>query len=280
MAVRLMTDSTADLPKEVQKKWGFDVAPLGVTFGEKTFLQGVDITLDEFYTRLMASKALPTTTQVNPDTFAALFAPCVQAGDELVVFCVSSALSGTYQSACIAKQQFPGAKIEIIDTISVSLGITILLERAASMRDQGASAQEIVREIESIKGRITIYAIIDDLTYLHKGGRLSSVGARVGGVLRLKPVVSVPGGVVQMAAITRGTKNAYAWIAERVQKEGIDDRYVLLFGHTHAPELMQKLETVVFPVTNPFRTCYHEVGPVVGTHAGPGATAIAYIKRA
>ncbi len=279
MTIRFVADSTADLPKEAREAWDIAVAPLGVIFDEKLYLQDIDMSLEEFYAKLVTSKALPSTVQVNPDAFAQAFAPSVEAGDEIIVFCLSSALSGTYQSACIAMEQFPQGKIYLVDLRTVAMGSAILLARAVEMRDAGATAAEIVAEMEALSKRVVLYAVIDDLTYLHKGGRLSSVGMRVGGVLRLKPIVHIWEGVVGMAGLARGTKGAYQKIAEFMAKDGVDDRYQFAFGHTNAPHLMGELEQALFPAGNPYRTVRYPIGMVIGTHAGPGAVAVAYVKK-
>ncbi len=279
MAVCLMTDSTADLPKQLQAQWDIDVVPLGVVFDGTTYLQGVDITIEGFYQRLTASKALPTTSQVNPDTFIKRFLPYVERGDSLVVLCLSGQLSGTYQSACIAREEYPQADIRVIDSRTVTIGMAVLLDRAVAMRNAGRSAQDIAQMLEDTRERVAVYAIIDDLTYLHKGGRLSAVGSVVGGVLRLKPVVSVHDGIVNMAGLTRGQKNAHAWVADRVAKDGVDADSLVIMGHTHAPDRVAPLEQAIFPHGSPADTLCHEIGAVVGTHAGPGATAISFIKR-
>lgn len=279
MAIRFISDSAADLTQEMREAHDIQVAPLGTIFSGKVYLQDVDLTLDAFYEKLQETKELPSTTQVNPEAFAKLFASVAESGDEAIVFCLSAKLSGTYQSACIAKEQFPEAKIYLIDTQTVSVANCLLIRRAAEMREAGASAAEIVAEMEDLRTRARLYAVIDDLKYLHKGGRLSAAGMHVGGILRLKPIVTISDGVVSMATLARGTKNAYQKIAEIVAAEGIDDCCAIGFGHTYAPELMPELEKAIFPHGNPHPTLRQSIGIVVGTHAGPGAVAFVYIRK-
>lgn len=279
MAIRIVTDSTADLPRDLREEWKIVTAPMGAVFDGQLFLQDIDMTTEDFYARLVSSKELPTTTQVNPETFIEALTPIVEAGDQAVVLCVSSGLSGTCQSALIARESFPAGSVFVVDTRTVTIGAAILVARAVEMRDAGATAVEIVREMEELSVRTVIYAIIDDLTYPYKGGRLSSMGMRVGGLLRLKPVVSIWEGKANMAGMARALKGAYHWVADRVAKEGIDERYCVAFGNTNAPHLSPELEAVVFPRGCENRVLRHPVGMVLGTHAGPGAVAIAYVKK-
>ena len=279
MAIQLLTDSTADLSEAQQAAWQITVVPMGAVFGNDTFLQGVDMSTADFYKRLIASDKLPVTTQVNPEQFRAAYAPLVDAGDELIVCCLSSKLSGTYSSACFAREQFPGASIHVIDTTTVAMGAALLLRRAAQLRDAGMDAQHIVAEIEQYKNRTMLYAIIDDLTYLYKGGRLSAVGYHVGGALKLKPIVTIQDGVVKMVGIVRGMKHAYAWLAERMRREGINDLFGGALGHTNSPSLMDDLYAVLRDALAGCEPLRQDVGMVVGTHAGPGAVALAYVRK-
>ena len=279
MAIHLITDSTADLSEAQKAAWQVTVVPMGVVFGNETFLQDIDMTMAQFYARLVSSEKLPVTTQVNPEQFAACYAPLIAAGDEVIVLCLSAKLSGTYQSACMAREQFPGAPIHVIDTTTVTMGAALLLQRASHMRDAGASAREIVAEVEAAKRRTALYAIIDDLTYVHKGGRLSAVGYRVGGVLHLKPIVAIQDGVVKMVGIVRSMKRAYSWLADRVVREGIDMAYWVALGHTNMPILMEDVYEALRGVLTGCELLRQDVGMVVGTHAGPGAVALAYIKK-
>lgn len=281
MAIRFIVDSTADLTAEQAQDWQVEIAPLGVTFGGETFLQGVDITLDTFYKKLRAAKELPTTTQVNPHAFEQLFRPAMEAGDEVLVLCLSSKLSGTYQSACIAAELFPQERIAIIDTTTVTIGMQALLERAVRLRSAGASLAEMTAEIEALRPRTVIYAMIDDLTYLVKGGRLPAVGAKVGGLLNLKPMITIEDGQVKLAGMARGVRKAYDWIAQRVAADGVADGFAVYFGHTDAPRLVPELEKVVAEQADlaghSVGRC--DIGVVIGTHAGPGAVAVAFVKK-
>jgi len=279
MAIRIITDSTADLPKETREAWGIVTAPMGVVFDGQLYLQDIDMTVEDFYERLATAKEIPSTTQVNPETFAEHFAPIVEEGDQALVICVSSAMSGTCQSAIIAKESFPPDNIYVVDSRNVTIGAALLVARAVEMRDAGAPIEQIVRELEDMSQRVVMYAIINDLSYPHKGGRLPTVGLHVLGVLDIKPIVSIWNGVANSAGLARGMRGAYRWIAERAAKEGIDERYGVVFGHTNAPHLTPLLEAAVFPKGTDLQVLCHPVGMVLGAHAGPGSVAMAYIKK-
>jgi DegV family protein with EDD domain len=161
----------------------------------------------------------------------------------------------------------------------VTIGAALLVARAVEMRDAVAAAEEIARELQDMSRRVVMYAIINDLSYPHKGGRLPTVGLHVLGVLDIKPIVSIWNGVANSVGLARGMRGACRWIAERAAKEGIDERYGVAFGHTNAPERMPLLETAVFPKGAGCKLFRHPVGMVLGTHAGPGSVAMAYIKK-
>lgn len=279
MAIRIVTDSTADLPQETREAWGIFTAPMGVVFDGQLYLQDIDMTLEDFYERLAAAKQIPSTTQVNPETFAECIAPIVEAGDQALVISVSSGLSSTYQNAVAAKAMFPPDSVFVVDSRNVTIGAAILVARAVEMRGAGATAQEITSELRDMSRRVVMYAMINDLSYPHKGGRLPTVGLHMLGVLDIKPIVSIWNGVANSVGLARGTRGAYRWIAERVAKEGIDERYCVAFGHTNAPQLLPLLEAAVFPNGAPTSVLRHPVGMVLGTHTGPGSVAIAFIKK-
>lgn len=281
MAVRIFSDSTSDFPKDMQEKLGLTILPLTFRFGDEQFLQGVDLSLSDFYQRLRTAKKLPQSTQVAPQAFIDALTPCIEAGDEVVICTISSDLSGTYQSACAAKEFFPGAPIYVVDTRTVTLAMQVLLFEAVKMRDAGKSGQEIYDELLALRSRTRLYAIIDDLKYLVMGGRLPGAGAKVGGLLNLKPGIMVDpaSGTVKLLGVVRGLRRGACWIKEKAEKDGIDAAYPVIFGHTDAPDRMQMLMDAYPLDEKTYRVYRHDVGEVVGVHAGPGAMAIAFMAK-
>lgn len=281
MAVRIFTDSTSDFPKEMQEKMQLTVLPLTFRFGQEQFLQGVELTTREFYQRLRAAKELPQSTQVAPQAFIDALKPAIEAGDEVVIFTISSELSGTYQSACAAKDTFPDAPIYIVDTMTATLGMQLLIYQAVKMRDQGKNAREIYDEMMALRDRTRVYAIIDDLKYLVMGGRLPATGAKVGGLLNLKPgiIVDPSTGKVKLLGVVRGLKKGAGWCKEKAETDGIDPAFPVIFGHTDAPDREQLLYDTYAIDENAYTVWHHEVGEVIGVHAGPGAMALAFVAK-
>ncbi len=279
MAVRIVTDSTADLTAQEKQDFGVSIVPLGYTFGEQSYKQGVDLTIPEYYQKLRTSKELPTTTQANPDAFAQVYAPFVAAGDEIVVITISSAISGTYQSAMLAAREFSNANIVLVDTQSAAMGAYILVHEAVRLRDLGKSAVEIGVALTALRARIAFYAIIGDLTYLVKGGRLSGIGGKIGGLLNIKPIVTIGDGLVKMADKQRGMKKAYDWLAQQVHADGVDPAYPVCLAHSDAPELPPQLREVIEADLAGCEVQTRMVGEIIGTHAGPGCVALSYITK-
>ncbi|NCB62144.1 MAG: DegV family protein [Clostridia bacterium] len=277
--IRIMTDSTCDLTPERREALGVEVAPLSVHFGPETFLDGETISNKEFYDRLRKADALPTTSQVNPEEFANRFRKHVENGDEVIGIFISSLLSGTCQSANIARDMVDEDKITVIDSGTVTFALGLLVEVACELRDQGKSAKEISDEIRRILPRVRILAVVDTLKYLKMGGRISGAAAVVGGMLGITPILAVKDGVVESPGKTRGRKAAFTWLDNRLLEEPVDRSLPVAFGHSDAAEALQDTMTHFTPLIGGARVCVSNIGSVVGTHAGPGAAGIAYFVR-
>lgn len=278
MSIRIITDSTCDLSPAQLSAMGIASVPLSVNFGPAQFLDKVDLSPEAFYQKLSQSEELPTTSQVNPEAFLSCFSQALDSGDEVVGLFLSSRLSGTYQSAVIARDQLDSTRIHLVDTLTVSFGTVLLLQRAVHLRDAGRSAAEICQELESVKGRLAVYGVVATLKYLHKGGRLSASAAAVGTMLQLKPIVGIQDGAVVSVSKSRGYKSAYRHLAHILEREPADPRYGFTFAHASAPDSVPDLIEAVSahgPV-EPYTIC--DIGPVIGTHTGPGCVGFAYVK--
>ena len=280
MSVKIVIDSTTDLVPELLGK--FETVPLTVNFGEEEFIDGVTITREEFYAKLIESDVIPTTSQATPEAFENVFRKITENGDEIVCITVASNLSGTYQSARIAAEEFPG-KVRVIDGKSVAIGTAILAEFALSLLEKGLSAEEIEKEILKKRDDIIIVALIDTLEYLKKGGRLSKTAAFAGSLLNIKPVVSVEDGEINVLGKARGSKQGNNFLIKEIEKAGgVDFSMPLLLGYTgHDPYMLEKYkEDSRFiwegNVENLRETC---IGSVIGTHVGPGAIAVAFFRK-
>ena len=280
MSLKIVLDSTSDLVPELSGK--FEIVPLTVNFGEEEFIDGVTITREEFYAKLIESDVISTTSQASPEAFERVFKKLVENGDEVLCITVASKLSGTYQSACIAAEEFPG-KVRVIDSKSVAIGSAILAEFALSLLEKGVSAEEIEKELIEKREDIIIVALIDTLEYLKKGGRLSKTAAFAGSLLNIKPVVSVEDGEINVLGKARGSKQGSNFLIKEIEKAGgVDFSMPLLLGYTgHDPYMLEKYkEDSRFiwegKVENLRETC---IGSVIGTHVGPGAIAVAFFRK-
>ena len=281
MSVKIIVDSTADIPAELMKE--FTVVPLTVRFGDEEYLDGVGITRRQFYEKLVESDVMPQTSQVPPANFEACFKKTVDAGNTAVVITVSSKLSGTFQSAVIASEEFEDS-IFIVDSRSVAIGTGILAQYALHLRNEGKTAAEIAAELESVRDNICVIALLDTLEYLKKGGRISATAAFAGGLLSIKPVAAVEDGEIKLLGKARGSKQGNNLLIKMIdEKGGIDFSMPILLGYTGLSDVMLKkyVEDSRFlweaGGTEPE---YTMIGSVIGAHAGPGAIAAAFFKNA
>ena len=277
MSVRIIVDSTTDLPEQTARR--VTVVPLTIHFGEQQYVSGVDIDARKFYEMLVEGDVLPTTSQPTPYAFTQVFQEAVDAGDTVVCITVSSKLSGTYQSACIAAADFPG-KVFVVDSLTVAIGGGILTEYALSLTDKGMDAEEIAWKLMQKREKVRLMALLDTLEYLKKGGRISSAVAFAGGLLNIKPVIAVADGEVKMLGKARGSKQGNNLLVQEIDKAGgVDFEKPLLLGYTGLSDaLLQKyiVDSAALWQGKVEQLPVSIVGSVVGTHAGPGAVAVAF----
>lgn len=279
MKTKIIVDSTADLFTELKSR--VDVVPLTVHFGEEEYLDGVTIDHKTFYEKLIESDVLPTTSQATPDSFIKEFQKIKENGDSAVVITISSKLSGTYQSAVIAAEDFDN--IYIVDSGSAAIGSGILAERALKLADDGMNPREIVEQLNEEKDRIVIIALFDTLEYLKKGGRISKTAAFAGSVLNIKPVLSVIDGEITVLGKARGSKMGNNLLVEEIEKVGgVDFEKPVLLGFTGLSDalLLKYIEDSKYLWEKGLKDIrYTAIGSVIGTHAGPGAIAAAFFKK-
>jgi len=280
MSVRIIVDSTADLPLSLKEQ--LDVVPLTVHFGEEEYVDGVTIGHRQFYEKLIESDVLPSTSQATPDAFDRVFRRVTEAGDSAVVITVASKLSGTYQSAMIAASDYPG-KVFVVDSGSAAIGTGILAELGMRLVEQGLSAERIAEELTCQREKICLVALLDTLEYLKKGGRISSAVAFAGSLLAIKPVVSIKNGEILMLGKARGSKQGNNLLVTEIEKAGgVDFEKPLLLGYTGLSDaLLQKYiaDSAHLWKDNADELRSTIIGSVIGTHAGPGAIAVAFFKK-
>ena len=276
MAVQLIIDSASDLTAEEAKALGVKLIPIPINFGKQEYLSGVNITQEEFYNKLASCKELPTTSQPAPYEFEKAFQEVKDAGDEAVVLCISSALSGTYQSARAIAQEYSDC-VWVVDTLSVTIGQRLLLDYALQLRGKGYNAQRLAEEIENAKTRLTVYGIVNTLDYLVKGGRLSKAAGAAGTLLGIRPVLTVRDGVLQVISKARGVKAAHAALNKLVEETPQDPNMPAMIAHTGTDEadLTAFLETADLKWSMVKRGI---VGSTVGTHTGPHLVCLGYFK--
>lgn len=275
MSVKIIVDSTADLTAELKKQ--FCIVPLSVHFGDEEFVDGVTITHEEFYERLTEGKVLPRTSQPSPDAFARAYEQATADGSEVVVLTVAASLSGTYQSACIAAEDFPG--VHVVDSNTVAIGTGILAQLAVQLAREGRPAGDIAARLEQARENICVVAMVDTLEYLHKGGRLSKTAAIAGSLLNIKPIIAIRDGQIVVLGKARGVQQGYTLLNKEVTDAGVDYDMPLILGYTGVQDTLlnryaQKSGSL-WPTDAP-RTI---IGSVIGTHAGPGAVAAAFFKK-
>lgn len=280
MNVKIIIGSTADTTSAIRGKC--TVIPLCVRFGDTEYMDGVTINHRQFYEKLIESDELPTTSQPTPDAFAQEYQKVVDEGQKAVVLTVSSKLSGTYQSATIAAMDFPGS-IYVVDTKSVAIGEGILAELAVQLAEQGADAETIVRRINEERENVRLIAMLDTLEYLKKGGRISKTVAFAGNLLAIKPVVCIRDGAIEMLGKARGSKQANNLLVEQIHSAGgVDFEKPVLLGYTGLTDtLLQKYisDSAQLWQESKIQLNYTPIGSVIGTHAGPGAVAVAFFAR-
>ena len=279
MKTRIIVDSTSDLMPETRAR--VSVVPLTVHFGAEEFVDGVTIDHKAFYEKLVETDVHPTTSQATPADFMTEYEKAVQAGESAVVITLSSKLSGTYQSAVIAAADYEN--IYVVDSSSVTIGGAILTELALRLLDQGLDAREIAGRLEDAKGKIRLVALLDTLEYLKKGGRISKTVAFAGAVLNIKPVVSVIDGEIQMLGKARGSKMGNNLLVQEIEKTGgVDFSRPVLLGYTGLSDalLLKYIEDSRRLWEGGLEQVrYTTVGSVIGTHAGPGAIAVAFFTK-
>ena len=279
MCVRIIVDSSTDVSEKYREKIQF--VPLTVRFGDKEYLDGVELSKHQFYEMLVESDALPTTSQATPAAFAEYLESVASAGDSAVVITLSSKLSGTYQSAVLAAEEYPN--ICVVDSQSVAIGTGVLAQYAVELAQQGMGAEEIAQVLTHQREKVCVVALLDTLEYLKKGGRISKTVAFAGGVLNIKPVVTIQDGAVALIGKARGSRNGNNLLVEKInQAGGVDfDRPVLL-GYTGlSPALLEKYvedsKALWEKHVDQLDGCL--LCSVIGTHVGPGAVAVAFFKK-
>ena len=275
MSVRVVTDSASDLTNEEASALGITIVPLSIRFGEEEFIDRIELGADEFYARMAASDGVPGTAAPPPGAFKTAFDNCFEDGANTVV-CInlSSGVSATLESAEIGARDLGDRDIRIIDSRSVTSGLGTMVLTAGRTANNGASAEEVVSVVESLKQRTYVYAALDTLENLKKGGRIGNAQALLGNMLSIKPIIDFSSGVVEEAAKLRTRKKSLVWLRNKLVEHG-DRVENLSIMHAQAEDIEDFLELLT-TVVDPSTTRVGSLGPVVASHAGPGVVGMSF----
>ncbi|BBH19657.1 fatty acid-binding protein DegV [Paenibacillus baekrokdamisoli] len=282
--VKIVTDSTSDIPKRVREQLDIEMVPLQVIFGEETYLDAKTISASQFYEKLMASTTLPTTSQPSPAEFEETYQRILQKnpGSPIISIHISSAISGTYQSAVLGSTllEEPSERdITVIDSKSASYGAGMLVVKAAEMAAAGESKEAILKEIDRISKDQRLYFFVDSLEYLQKGGRIGKAAALFGSILNIKPILSLDeAGTVIVIDKVRGTNKAMSRFIELFKHDFGNDPVEMTVAWSFKSEVALELAALAQTQLNVRNIRQTEIGAVIGTHVGPGTAAL-FISR-
>jgi len=272
--VRIVVDSTSDLPKDVRERLGIEMVPLKVHFGNETYLDSVTLASGEFFDKLANAKVLPTTSQPSPVDFVDVYKKLLEEpGTAIISIHLSSAFSGTYQSAVLAKSLLGGdPNLHIVDSKSASLGFGLLAVAAAEAAANGESVEQILARIQRLKERTQLYFLVDTLEYLHRNGRIGKASAVFGSLLNIKPILSIDPaeGVIFPVDKVRGSRKAMGRIVELLQEKFAGVPMNVTFVHANSLSGAEEFAGILKEQFQVESVSYYELGPVIGTHVGPG----------
>jgi DegV family protein with EDD domain len=277
MTAGIVTDSACDLTDDEVAQWGIEVVSLSIRFGDEEFIDRTELPVSEFYRRLASSPTLPQTAAPAPGAFTAAYERLRNAGaDEIVVIDLSSELSATMQSAQTAANAFTDAPVSVVDSRSITAGLGQLVLRAAALARDGAAAETIVKEVDSLKSRQRIYGTLDTLEYLKKGGRIGGAQALLGSMLSIKPLLDISSGRVEEAGKTRTRKKALQWLRDQVlRQQPVENLNVI---HSEAPDIDEFLQMLREDI-DVTKVRVGPIGAVIGSHAGPRVVGVAFHVR-
>ena len=278
MKIRIITDSASEMVSGEH----LTVLPLTITFGTTEYADGVTLSHQTFYEKLIESDELPTTSQVTPFAFTEALKEAQANGEYAIIITLSSKLSGTYNSALIAAKDFPDM-VHIIDSANVCIGEKILVEYALNLLNNGADAQEIIARTESKVSQICVIGLLDTLEYLRKGGRISNLSGTIGEILAIKPVITISDGVVAILGKARGSRKGNNLLTEQIAKNGgIDCSLPFALGYSGLDDsVLQKYIADQAQLWQGYTTTLpiDQIGATIGTHVGPGAIAVAFFHK-
>ncbi len=281
--VRIITDSAADFEPLELEALNIDCIPLDVSFGDKNYQENLTLSKREFYRMLQESKEFPRTSHPGPYVYERRMRDVKEAGDTAVFITISSAISGTYQTALVALEESGCADCcEVVDAKTATGGQRMLVELACKMRDEGKSIREIAQAVRELQPRLRIYACMDTLEYLYRGGRMSGMAYVLGAAANIKPMITVAqDGSIPVIAKMLGLHRGMSFMLKKLREEPMDPAYPLYFMYTGDPENGQRFKDFVNKNgENLLDNRVIPVGAAIGAHVGPGACGLVYVAQA
>ena len=278
--VRIITDSAADLEPREYEQLGITCIPLSVSFGDTEYQENVNLSKEQFYD-LLASGETPKTSQAAPQLLLDLFEDAKEAGEEAIYISISSGISGTYQTACATKQMTDYDGCFVVDSRNATGGQRLLVEYAAKLRDEGKTAPEIVTALEVVRERIVLYACIDTLEYLYKGGRISQTVYKLGSLAQVKPIIRISGeGAVEVPSKAIGMRKGMDMLSKRLEEQKPSEAFPLYVMYTpdrvNGDALAEKFREMGFDIPE---SRIIPVGAAIGSHIGPNGCGMVYVEE-
>lgn len=277
--LRIITDTASDITVEQARNMNIDVVSLDITFEDGPAPQRTEEDFRRFYQRLEACGKLPVTSRTPPEEYLNLFQDAREKGDEVLVITLSGGLSGTVDSARMAKQIADYDKIEVVDSHQAILTQRMLVEQAVKLREEGYQLQEIVQRIKNTRDQVVVCGVVDTLKYLQKGGRIPASLGTLGTLLRIKPVIILQDRVLKQLGKARGHDAGEEMLYKHMEQDGINKAYPVYFGYTSDPELAERFMQRTRERFGLTQTRLFPIGGVIGTHCGTRCVAVAYVKR-
>ena len=279
--IQIICDTMNDVPKEIVEKYNIEILPATIVFDGIEYKAGVDIEGDEFYKMLRSSNSIPTTSQVTYATFKDTFEKYLDEGKKILYLSGSSAASGTYQSAMIAKNDIESDDIHIFDTYSLCIGGGMLITEAAIMAQESNDIDYIINKLNEYKEKVEVYFSVDSLDYLHKGGRISGTKATIGTILNIKPILKIEDGVVKQKTQVRGSKKIIPTLIEQLKLQVGDDfsDKEVYVGYGDDIEECNKFVEKVKNELSPKSVKIFQIGACVACHSGPDVFGLACLNK-
>ena len=276
--IKILLDTSSDYTVEEVQAKGMDLVPLHITLGEADYRDAYDLSKDKFYELLTSNEEFPKTSQPTPQDFVDVFEEAEKNNDELICILLSSRISGTFQSATLAKSIVDYDKIHLIDSLSATHGIRLLAEHAQNLVNEGKTAEEIVAELEVLKTKIKILAVVDTLEYLCKGGRVSRTTAAIGEMAKVKPMITVAEGEVAVIGKSLGKNKAIGNLLKALGECEVDDRFPIYSVSTLGEENCEAFEARLTAEGYAFKERL-QIGATIGTHVGPGVFGMIFVQK-